>query len=135
GVVEVRLHRAGAQHHVEREAATAGQVPAHDLVAPLGHPRDLLPRGPRMVAGGEPGEAEPLRDRVELAIVLGELGAGLVDVALGRAGELELATGLQRDRGAVSAQLDDLARGPAIGSRRPAELLYEPFEHRKDVLD
>src|SRR3546814_10546265 len=40
--IQVDLHRAGAGHHVQAQRADPGHVLAHDLVAPLGHPRHLF---------------------------------------------------------------------------------------------
>ena len=55
-------------------------------------------------------------DRLDLVEVRVDLGAGLVQVGEGRAGELELAAGLERDALAVELAPDDVA-GSVIGSQ------------------
>ena len=55
--VEVHLHGAGAQHHVEAELADLGHVAAHDLVAALGHPGDVLAAPFRLEAHAQHADA------------------------------------------------------------------------------
>ena len=57
------------------------------------------------------------------------LVAGLVDMLEGRAGELELAAGLQGDRGAILLERDEFAFLLQPG---PAELLGQAFENGLD---
>ena len=98
-IVEIDLDGAGAQHHVEAEGADARHVVEHDLVAALGHDRQL---GAGLVgphAEAEEAEAE-LRSPTALHLlqVAAGLGAGLVEILERRARKLELAGGLQADR-------------------------------------
>ena len=69
----------------------------------------------------EPEEAEPelVADRLALLEVARRLGAGLVEVLERRAGQLELAGGLEADGAVGSGQSDDLS---AFLDRPPAEL-------------
>ena len=100
GEVEVGLHRAGAEHHVQAQAADLGHVGAHDLVAALGHHRDLR-RAVQVGRVAEAGEAEAqlLADHRDLGQVLADLLADVVHALQRRAGQFELAAGLQADVG------------------------------------
>ena len=118
-IVEVGLDRAGAQHHVEAHAADARHVPQHDVVAALGHDRQRFARlvGPH--AEAEEALAGLGADLLDLAQVPSGLGASLVQVLQRRAGQLELAGGLQADGAVGAGHRDDV---PAFLDRRPAEL-------------
>ncbi len=76
---------------------TRGMWLQHDRVAALGHDRQL---GARLVgphAQAEKADAQLVADRLDLLQVAAGLGAGLVQIVERRAGELELAGGLQAD--------------------------------------
>ena len=79
------------------ERADPRHVPQHDLVAALGHDRQLVAAlvGPH----AEAEEADPalLADRLDLVEVAAGLGAGLVQVVERRARQFELAGGLEAD--------------------------------------
>ena len=101
---------------------TRGMWPQHDLVAPLGHDRQL---GAGLVgphAEPEEADAELLADRLDLFEVAAGLGAGLVQVVERRARQFELARGLQADAAVRAGQRDDVAalldRLPAIARQR-----------------
>ncbi len=118
-VVEIGLHRAGAQHHVEAEPALFRHVVAHDAVARLGHPRDVL--APPFRVEAEPDHAEPqfVADLAHLAQMLVHLVAGLVHGFERRAAQFELAAGFERDRTSrVVRQCDRVA---VFDDRLPAE--------------
>ena len=101
-IVEVDLDGAGPQHHVEAELADPRHVAQHDVVAALGHDRQIGAGLVRPHAEAEEAEAEPVADRLALLEVAAGLGAGFVEVLERRAGQFELAGGLQAD-GAVGA--------------------------------
>src|SRR5690606_19487245 len=73
--------------------------------------------------GGDVQRPRHLADLVEVVV---HLGAGVVDRFQRRAGELELAAGLQRHAGAVLGEGDDVV---ALLDGRPAEAL-QPLEQR-----
>jgi hypothetical protein len=108
GEVQVHLHRAGAQHHVEAEVALLGHVFAHDLVAPLGHPGDVLARPLGVEAQAHGRDVHRPHDLADLVQVGVHLAAGVVDGLQGRARELHLAARLQGHAGAVLGQRDDV---------------------------
>ena len=74
-----------------------GHVVAHDLVAALGHPRDVLAPPLRIEAQAEQADAQLAADCLHLVQVLVHLGAGLVDGLQRRAGQLELPARLKAD--------------------------------------
>ena len=119
GIIEIDLDGAGAEHHVEAEAADLRHVIEHDRVAALGHDRQLAAGlvGPH--AEAEEAEAELLADRLALGEVAARLGAGLVEMLALRARQLELAGGLEADRAVGAGQGDDVA---ALHHRLPAEV-------------
>ena len=75
-IVEVDLDGAGAQHHVEAEAADLRHVVEHDPVAALGHDRQLAARLVRPHAEAEEADAELVADRLDLV----EVPPGLAQV-------------------------------------------------------
>ena len=89
-VVEIGLHGAGAQHHVEAEPALFRHVVAHDAVAALRHPRHLV--APPFRVEAEPDHAEPelVANLAHLAQMLVHLVAGLMHGFERRAAQLEL---------------------------------------------
>jgi len=133
GVVEISLDRTGPQHHVEGQLAARREVGPHDVVAALGHDVDLVAGREGMEAAGDPGHAHVRRDRLELLVVLGELGAGVVDGRQRLAAELELTAGLEGDRGAITLERDELAVDPALGRLGPAKAIAQGLEGRADV--
>ena len=133
GEVEVGLHRAGAVHHVEAERADLRHVGRHDAVAPLRHHRHLGARPVRRHAEPEEADAERARDLAcTCARCAMQLGAGLVHGLDRRAGQLELAARLERDRAAAGhvEQADDVA---VLDDRLPAEQMLHAFEQRADA--
>ena len=127
-IVEIDLDGAGPQHHVESHGADPRHVAHHDLVAALGHHRQLgaCLVGPH--AEAEKADVATLADRLDLFEMATRLGAGLVQILERRAGELELAGGFEADRAVRAAQGDDLA---AFLDRFPAEFLHV----EQDVAD
>ena len=130
--VEVRLHRAGAVHHVEAEPAHLRHVGRHDAIAALRHHRHLgaLPVGRH--ADTEKSDAERTRDFAQLRKVGHQLGAGLMHGLDRRARELELAAGLERDRAAAGhvGKADDVR---PLHDRVPAEQHLHPLEQPADA--
>jgi hypothetical protein len=117
-IIEVGLDGAGAQHHVEPEAADARHVAQHDLVTALGHDRQF---GAGLVgpeAEPEEADAELVADFLHLLQVAPGLGTGLVEIVERRARKLELAGGLEADRAVGAGERDDIA---ALVDRLPAE--------------
>ena len=109
GEIQVDLHRAGAGHHVQAQLPHLGHVRLHDLVAALGHPRHFIPPPLGLEAHAQEAELQFVGDRFHFLQVRADFAAGLVDVFQHAAGEFQLAGRLQRDRGAVAQQGDDLA--------------------------
>ena len=128
--VEVGLHGTGAQHHVDAELALLGHVLAHDLVAPLGHPVDVLARPLRREAQADEARADLARDLLDLVEVLLVLVRRLVQGLERRARQLELAARLERDAGLAAQQRD---RVVALDHRLPAEA-RQAFEHGADAV-
>src|SRR6516162_1621731 len=98
GEVQVRLHRTGAQHHVEAEPALLRHVVAHDLITSLGHERDLVTPPFRIEAEPEHAKPELVANLAHLAEVLVHFVASLMNGLERSAAQLELATRLERDR-------------------------------------
>ena len=83
-IIEVGLDGAGAQHHVEPERADARHVAQHDLVAALGHDRQLVAascRARSRARGSRCPSSSPIA--LHLREVAAGLGAGLVQVSSG----------------------------------------------------
>src|SRR5215469_3428229 len=97
-IVKIGLYRTGAQHHVEAEPAFFRHVITHYPVTGLGHKRDIIPPPFRVEAKPEHTEAELVANLAYLAEVLVHLVAGLMNGLERRAAQLELASGLERDR-------------------------------------
>ena len=131
GEVEVRLHRAGAVHHVEAERADLRHVAGHDLVAALRHHRRLGAGPFRAHAETEEADAERPRDLLELRQMRHQLAAGLMDRLDRRAGQLELPARLQRDRPAPGhvGEADDVR---PVHDRFPAEQMLHADEQCAD---
>ena len=129
--VEVRLHRAGAVHHVEAERADLRHVGGHDLVAALRHHRRLRARPFRAHAEPEEADAERARDLAQLRQMRHQLAAGLVDGLDRRAGKLELSARLERDRPAAGhvREADDVR---PVHDRLPAEQMLHADQQRMD---
>ena len=128
-IVEIGLHRAGAQHHVEAEPALFRHVVAHDAVAPLRHPRDVLAPPFRVEAEPEHAEAELVADLAHLAQMLCTSSQVWCTVSSGAPGQLELAARLEGDRHCASlASAIDVA---AFDHRLPAETRSCPAAGRR----
>ncbi len=97
GIVQIGLHRAGAQHHIEPELAHLRHLLQHDGIAPLGHDGQLGAGGDRIETQAE--EAQPQLGAHLQALLQMPAGfrAGLVQGFQRRAGQLELAGRLQTD--------------------------------------
>ena len=92
--------------------ADRAHVAGHQRVAALGHHRHLVLAPDRAAAEADEARAHVVGERLHLVEVLVHLVAGLVDGLERRAGELELAAGLEADVGAVLGQADELAAPP-----------------------
>ena len=123
--VEIDLHGAGAQHHVEAERADLGHVVAHDLVTALGHPGDggAWPFG--VEAHAQHGHAQGSGHLAHLVQMGVHLAAGLVQRLQRGTTQLELAARLERDAAAV---LDQRDRQAGLQRRPPAELPRQALE-------
>ncbi len=128
--IEIYLHRAGAQHHVEAELAPAHHLIAHDDVAALGHPGHLRARRFGIEAHAQHADAELVADLLHLLQMGLHLIAGLVDRLDRGAGKLELSAGLQRDVAGPAGERDDIA---VFFHRLPAEAL-QAAEQGADAL-
>jgi len=131
-VVEVRLHRGRAAHHVERAWTAGGEILPHDPIAQLGHPGQIRVACEGVEADPEPRDAELGRDVAELRHVRAQLGACQVDGLLRRAGQLELAPGLERDVRGAARQGDDRP-SVVLSLGEPAVALHEVSEDAGDA--
>ena len=117
--VEIHLHRAGAQHHVQTVGALARHVVAHDGVAVLRHPRHVVASPFWVEAHSHHGDAQLLADAADLLQMFADFGAGLMDGLHRRARQLDLAARFQGDRfAAFAAECDHVF---ALIDRLPAE--------------
>ena len=84
------------------------------------------------MAERDEADAMRRRDRLHIGEMGGELGCRLVQGLDRRAGELELAAGLERDRAAAvgAGEADDMA---VIDDRLPAEPRLHAFEQVADA--
>ena len=114
------------------QRADLRHVVGHDLVAALRHHRDFGARPVRRHAEAEEADAERLGHFAHLREMRHQLGAGLVHGLERRAGQFELAAGLQRDRAAAGHvdQADDVL---ALHDRLPAEQALHAVEQRADA--
>ena len=128
GEVEVHLDGAGAVHHVEAALADHRHVARHHLVALLGHARRLVERPVGREADAQEADAQGPAGGQHLVEMLVRLGADLVHGLERRAGELELAAGLER-HGAAGLALGPLQRDDvlALQDRLPAEAGDQPL--------
>ena len=123
GKIEVGLHGRGAKHHVEPARPHPRHVARHDAVAALGHHRGLGERPFRADAEGEEADPQRIGDGVGALQMRVEFARDLVDGRQRRAGKLELAARLERDRAAAGRveQPDELAvvldSSPSPGAR------------------
>ncbi len=132
--IHVHLHRRGAEHHVEPMAPSLRHIARHDAVALLRHHRGLAERPFRGEADAKKADAELPSNFADLDEMVAKFLIGLVHVLEGRAGQFELAAGLEADRAALRAVLaaerDDVA---LLRDRIPAEAVLEPLEQRADA--
>ena len=111
-------------------AAPGRHVAAHDPVAALGHPGNVLAAPLGLEAQAEHADAERGGDRAHLIEVLVHLAAGLVQGLDRGAGQLDLAARLEGDAGAAPLQRD---RPLVFRDHLPAELPGQTFEQRPDA--
>jgi hypothetical protein len=128
-IIEVGLDGAGPQHHVEPERTHARHVAEHDVVAPLGHDRQLGARLVRPETHAEEADAKRIANLLHLREMAAGFGAGLVQIIERRARKLELAGGLEADAAVLARKRDDVA---TLVDRLPAEL-GEPDHQRVDA--
>ena len=95
GEIEVRLDRAGAEHHVEALASHLGHIGAHDVVTAFGHGRHLVPSPDR--AEAQPKETKPqgAGDCLHLLKMLAGLLADVVHRMERRSRQFELSAGFE----------------------------------------
>ena len=127
--VQIDLHGAGPDHHVEPERPPLRHVVAHDLVAALGHPRDVVPLRARVEAESDQADAELSRHLLHLGEMGVHLVAGLVDGFQRRARQFQLPARLQRD---VAVRLGERDGVAVLQHRLPAET-RQPLEQRADT--
>src|SRR5262249_24563727 len=102
-----------------------------DLVAALRHDRRFLDRPKRREAEPQKRDAHRAGDIAQLRQVRAGLSAGLMQVLKRRAGKLELAARLQRDRRHVLLQRDDVL---FLVNALPAVLVGQTIEQRANAL-
>src|SRR5207244_12167282 len=112
------------------ERPDARHVRAHDPVALLRDPLDLIEPADRLDAETEERDAEVAAEAHDLAYVGRELLLRTVDRRTLLAGELELTARLERDRCATACQRH---RPAVLFLRLPAVALREPAEKRLDA--
>jgi hypothetical protein len=127
--VEVHLHGAGPVHHLGAVRADLPHIAGHQRVTALGHDRHLVGGPDGGGAQADEAGADAVGDGFNLGEMLVNLVAGFVDGLERRAGEFQLAAGLEADVGAALLQADQM---PALHDRRPAEAVAQPFEHGAD---
>ncbi len=131
GKIEIRLHRAGAEHHVEAERADLRHVAGHDLVALLRHHRRLGARPLRAHAEIEEADTEGGGDFPQGGEIPVEFRLGRMRVGARGARKLELTAGLERDSAiGLVVKADDMA---LLDDRRPAEFALHAFEQGADT--
>src|SRR5262249_39143323 len=128
----IRLHGAGAVHHVEAVFSHFRHVGRHDAVAALRHYRNLGPARVWRHAKPERADAEGPCHFLDLREMRHQLGAGLMHGFDRRAGKLELSARLERDRAASGhvEQADDVA---GLDDRFPTEQMLHAFEQCADA--
>ena len=131
GKVEVRLHRAGAVHHVEAERADLRHVIGHDLVAALRHHRHVRAAPIGRHAQAEEADAERARHFAQLREMRHQFGGGLVHGLDRRARQFELAARLERN-GAAAGDVEHADDVVALHDRLPAEQMLHAVEQRAD---
>ena len=120
GEIEIGLRGRGAEHHVEAARPDLGHVARHDAVAALRHDRRFGERPFRAHAEREEADPERLGDRVGAVQMRVEFGGDGVDGRLRRAGKLELAARLERDR-AAAGRVERPISAPSSSIALPAE--------------
>ncbi|MEZ4291265.1 MAG: hypothetical protein R3E53_12305 [Myxococcota bacterium] len=118
-------------HHLETEPAALGQVVAHDVVARLGHDRDLADLVEGVDAEAEPGDAVLVGELLHEVDVGVELDAGLLGREERRARELDLSTGLERHARLVVLERD---RAAAFGDTLEARVVGDLLEQCADAV-
>src|SRR5579883_136582 len=116
--IEIDLHGAGPEHHVEPELASERHIAPHDGIAALRHPGDILATRRRIEAQSQEPDAERVAHGAHLAQMLMHFVAGLMQRLERRTGKLELAARLERDRAARPRECHEIA---GIEHRLPAE--------------
>src|SRR3546814_6715695 len=124
-IVEIGLDGAGSEHHVEAEIADLGHVAQHDLVAALGHDGEVGAGLVRPHAEAKETEPQPFARFLAAGEVAPGLGTRLVKSLKLRAGELQLAGGLETDGPVRPRQRDGVA---ALDQRLPLTAAGEGFE-------
>lgn len=112
-VVVIGLDGAGDLHHPMGEVASGGEIVAHNLVAGLWHPGDVIGAHAGVHA---PGGKEEVRigDRFELVDMAIEFGSRLEDGSTEGAAKFELAAWFKGDGAGRSDESDDVS---VIGGR------------------
>ena len=113
------MHGAGAQHHVETEAALFRHVVAHDPVTRFRHKRYVFAAPFRVKAEPQHAEPELVANFAHLPQVLVHLVTGLMHGFERRSAQLELAAGLERDR--TSSVVGESDRVAVFDDRLPSE--------------
>src|SRR5206468_128790 len=116
--IVVGLDRRRLLHHALTHGPDLQHVRAHDLVAALRHPLDLVDAAQRLDAEAEEYDPEGVADGEDLAHVFGQLLVGAVHALALLAAQLELPSGLDRDVRLPAIERDDTAtvefRLPAV---------------------
>jgi HflK protein len=129
--IEIHLHGTRAVHHVETHAPDLLHVLGHDPVAALGHDGDLVAPPVGREAQAQKTDIVLAGDFLHLRQMVMHFRTGLVQVFQRRAGQLELAAGLQRDIAhPLAFQPDQIA---ALLDGLPAETLHA-FEDRANAV-
>jgi len=116
---------------MSRRGADLGHVAPHDVVAPLRHEGHVLAPPFGIEAEAQHADAEALGDVAHLPQMAVGLGACLVEIAQRCARQLELAAGLERDRGCAIEQPDHRL---AVEHRRPAALRLDTLQQGADAV-
>ncbi len=97
-IIEIYLHSAAAEHHIEAVVALLGHILAHNLITAFGHPPDIFAARLGIEAEAQYSGADLFADRLHFIEMGMHFAASLMDRLQHGSGKLELTARLQRDR-------------------------------------
>ena len=130
--IEIGLHGRRAEHHVHAHRTDAGHVVRHDRITLLRHDGRLPARPERRHAEIEKADSQVAGDRRHVVEVADELVVRLMNGGERRAGQFELAAGLERD-GPPADLVEEADKIATILDRRPAGPGLQPLQKSLDA--